>query len=84
MTKEEKFASVIKDNEKIIFKITTLYTDNSDDQADLYQEVVLQLWKSFDSFKGESKISTWLYRVAMNTAITQIRNKKKNKKLDFH
>tara|TARA_R110002167_G_scaffold26182_7_gene90272 strand:+ start:600 stop:1088 length:489 start_codon:yes stop_codon:yes gene_type:complete len=75
MGKEEAFVQVIKRHEGIIFKITTVYTDNSDDQKDLYQDVVYQLWKSFDSFRNESKVSTWMYRVAMNTALTYIRKK---------
>lgn len=77
MGKEEEFTQTIRDNQGIIFKITTVYTDNSDDQKDLYQDIVYQLWKSFSSFRNESKISTWIYRIALNTALTRI---KKNKK----
>lgn len=77
MGKEEAFTRVIRENEGVIFKITTIYTNNGVDQKDLYQEIVYQLWKSFDSFRQESRIGTWLYRVALNTAITQTRRKKK-------
>ena len=77
MGKEEEFSQMIRDHEGIIFKITTLYTHNKPDQNDLYQDIVYQLWKSFDSFRQESKRSTWMYRVAMNTAITHIKNEKK-------
>ncbi len=77
MNKEADFVKLIRANEGILFKITTVYTDNSADQQDLYQDIVYQLWKSFDSFRNESKISTWMYRVAMNTALTQIRSKKR-------
>jgi RNA polymerase sigma-70 factor (ECF subfamily) len=77
MQKEEKFIRIIKENEAVIFKITTLYTDNRDDQKDLYQDVVYQLWKSFDSFRAESKISTWMYRIAMNTALTRLKKSKR-------
>ncbi len=77
MAKEEAFVKMIKQNEGVIFKITTIYTDNADDQKDLYQDIVYQLWKSFDSFREEAKISTWMYRVAMNTALTRIRKKKR-------
>lgn len=73
MGKEEEFSQMIRDHEGIIFKITTLYTHNRQDQNDLYQDIVYQLWKSFDSFRQESKRSTWMYRVAMNTAITHIK-----------
>lgn len=77
MQKEEKFVRLIKKNEGVIFKITTIYTDNRDDQKDLYQDVVYQLWKSFDSFRSESKISTWMYRIALNTALTQLKKSKR-------
>ncbi len=81
MSKEYEFTRIIKDHEGVIYKITTIYTNNQDDQKDLYQEIVYQLWKSFDSFKGNSKISTWMYRVALNTAITRL--KKEKRRVDY-
>ena len=77
MQKEDEFVRVIKQYEGVIFKITTMYTDNRDDQKDLYQDVVYQLWKSFDSFRAESKISTWMYRIALNTALTRLKKSKR-------
>ncbi|MFK7813749.1 MAG: RNA polymerase sigma factor [Maribacter sp.] len=77
MPKEDDFVKVIKQNEGVIFKITTMYTDNRDDQKDLYQDIVFQLWKSFDSFRAESKISTWMYRIALNTALTRLKKSKR-------
>ena len=73
-----EFISIIKDNEGIIYKITKIYADQYVDQQDLYQEIVYQLWKSFDNFKGKSKISTWIYRVALNTSLTYIKHKTKH------
>ena len=75
--KEEEFVRIIKEHEGVIFKITTMYTDNRDDQKDLYQDVVYQLWKSFDSFRAESKVSTWMYRIALNTALTRLKKRKR-------
>jgi RNA polymerase sigma-70 factor (ECF subfamily) len=77
MPKEENFIRIIKKHEGVIFKITTMYTDNRDDQKDLYQDVVYQLWKSFDSFREESKISTWMFRIALNTALTRLKKRKR-------
>lgn len=77
MPKEAEFVRIIKENQGVIFKITTLYTYNQDDQQDLYQDVVYQLWKSFDSFRAESKISTWIYRIALNTALTRLKKSKR-------
>ncbi|WP_019669784.1 RNA polymerase sigma factor [Eudoraea adriatica] len=78
MGKEESFTRIIRENEGVIFKISTIYTQSEQDQKDLYQEIVYQLWKSFDSFRNESKISTWMYRVALNTAISQLNKSKKH------
>lgn len=77
MDKESEFVRIIKQNEGVIFKITTFYTDNRVDQQDLYQDIVYQLWKSFDSFRAEAKISTWMYRIALNTALTKLKKKKR-------
>lgn len=54
-----------------------MYCDTPDDRRDLFQEVVLQLWRGYPSFKEESKITTWMYRVALNTAITGLRKRKR-------
>ncbi len=77
MDKESEFIRIIKQHQGVIFKITTFYTDNKVDQQDLYQDIVYQLWKSFESFRGEAKISTWMYRIALNTALTRIRKGKR-------
>jgi len=82
--KEAAFVNTIKENEGIIYKIARMYTNSPDDVNDLYQDIVYQLWKYFDTFKGDSKISTWVYRVAMNTSITQWRKeKRKGYKIDI-
>ncbi len=83
MQDKTTFVSIIKEHEGIIYKITSVYTDTREDQKDLYQEIVYQLWKSFDSFKGNSKISTWIYRIALNTSITNL-NKGKKKVQQVH
>ncbi|MDW7691058.1 sigma-70 family RNA polymerase sigma factor [Flammeovirgaceae bacterium SG7u.111] len=77
MKNRDDFIKVVQANEAIIYKITKVYTTDSEDQKDLYQEVVFQLWKSFESFRGESGIGTWIYRVALNTAISHLNKEKK-------
>lgn len=77
MDREEAFVKTIREHEGLILKITSFYADDRRDQQDLYQEIVYQLWKGFDSFRGESKFSTWMYRVGLNTAITQLKDRKK-------
>ena len=67
------FVKQLKDNQNIVHKICRLYTNNEDAHKDLFQEITIQLWKAFPKFRGESKFSTWAYRVALNTAITLYR-----------
>jgi len=70
---EKAFLQSISDYQKIIYKICRIYRDRREDQEDLFQEIVFQLWKSYPSFKSESKISSWIYRVALNTAMAVYR-----------
>lgn len=70
---EQLFVKQLKENQNIIHKICRLYTSDEDAHKDLFQEVTIQLWKAFPKFRGESKFSTWAYRVALNTAITLYR-----------
>ena len=80
---KDKFISVIKDNQNLIFKICYSYCSNSEDQKDLQQEILIQLWNSFRKFDGRVKISTWIYRIALNTAISFYRKDNKLKKRTF-
>lgn len=73
---EKEFLKIIHDFQKIIYKICRVYRDTIEDQEDLFQEIVYQLWKSYPSFKGESKVSSWIYRIALNTAIAIYRKSK--------
>ena len=67
------FLELIKKHQSILHKICFIYCRNGSDREDLQQEIILQLWKSFPSFKGNAAFSTWMYRVALNTAINQTR-----------
>ncbi len=79
-SKEKEFLSRIEIHKGILFKVSKMYMDNRDDQDDLFQEIVCQLWKAYDTFKGESQFSTWMYRVAINTSIVFL--KKEKRKID--
>jgi len=70
MPTEKDFIQSIEQNQKIIHKVCNLYMQDGQDKKDLFQEILLNAWKGFGNFKGEAKFSTWLYRVALNTAIT--------------
>lgn len=72
---EKEFLATLSQYNAMLYKIVRLYRDNSEDREDLFQEIVFQLWKSYPNFKGDAKISTWLYRIALNTAIASFRKK---------
>ena len=74
------FISVIRSNKGIIYKIANSYCKDSDDRNDLVQEIILKLWQSFDTYNEEYKHSTWIYRIALNTAISNYRKEKVRKK----
>jgi RNA polymerase sigma factor (sigma-70 family) len=76
-TKETQFLQLLNENKGILFKICKIYQDNADDRNDLLQEMTLQLWLAFDSFRGESKFSSWMYRVSLNTAIVFFKKQKR-------
>ncbi|PPL02265.1 RNA polymerase sigma factor [Parapedobacter indicus] len=73
---ETQFLTCIEEYQGIIHKICRLYRDTREDREDLFQEITFQLWKSLPAFKNEAKISTWIYRIALNTAIATFRKKK--------
>lgn len=70
MSKEEKFNAIVSENSERIRNICRYYNSNAEDQKDMYQEVLVNIWKSLDSFRGDSALSTWVYRVAVNTSLT--------------
>ncbi len=74
---EKEFIQIIQKNQGIIHKVCNIYCNDQEDRNDLFQEIVAQLWKSFPSFRKESKFSTWMYRVALNTAITSFKKTKR-------
>ncbi|MCF6280302.1 MAG: sigma-70 family RNA polymerase sigma factor [Flavobacteriaceae bacterium] len=90
MTKnlEQQFVTQLDQNQNIIHKVCRVYTNNTDAHKDLFQEVTIQLWKAYPKFRGDSKFSTWMYRVALNTAITIYRKSKRQIQTsdisDFH
>lgn len=78
MPAEKEFVALLNQHQKIIYKVCNLYMQSAADREDLFQEITLQAWKAFANFRGDAKFSTWLYRVALNTAITFYRKEKKN------
>ncbi len=77
MLSEKDFIELLNKHQNIIHKICSVYMDNASDKEDLFQEITLQAWRSIKNFRGDAQFSTWLYRVALNTAITFFRKEKK-------
>ncbi len=74
---ENKFVDLVDKNQNLIHKICRLYTNSEAEHKDLFQEITIQLWKAYPKFRGDSKFSTWMYRVGINTAITLYRKSKR-------
>lgn len=74
---EQEFLREIEKHKGILYKLSKLYMDNQEDREDLFQEMIFQLWRSFSNFEGKSLFSTWMYRVALNTALVYIKKDKK-------
>lgn len=77
---EKEFLEQVKQNQGIIFKLVSLYAVTRDEKQDLYQEILLQAWKGYSGFRREAKFSSWLYRVSLNTILTQ---KRKTSRVDY-
>ncbi|SDN05974.1 RNA polymerase sigma factor [Siphonobacter aquaeclarae] len=70
---EQAFLTAISDHQGILYKVCRLYRDTREDREDLFQEIVAQLWKAYPAYRQEAKLSTWIYRIALNTALTRYR-----------
>jgi RNA polymerase sigma-70 factor (ECF subfamily) len=74
---EQYFVNLVNEHQGLIHKVCNLYESDREARDDLFQEIVLQLWKSFHTFRGDAKITTWMYRIALNTAISGLRKQKR-------
>lgn len=81
MEKPDIFLSVIQSNKGILYKIANMYCKNVDDRQDLVQEIIIQLWKSFDKYDDNFKHSTWIYRISLNVAISFYRKENSRRKI---
>lgn len=81
MDKSDIFLSVVQTNKGIIYKVVNSYCQNIEDRKDLVQEIIIQLWKSFDNYDDNFKHSTWMYRISLNVAISFYRKENRRKKI---
>ena len=75
---EFEFTKMIKEHRKTIYTVCYFYSKDSDEVNDLFQEILINLWKGFPKFRGESSHSTWIWRVSLNTCNNQLRSRKRN------
>lgn len=73
---EKEFIELVEEYKQVIYKVCYIYATDPDNLNDLYQEVVINLWKAFPRFRGECKASTWVYRIGLNTCISFFRKSK--------
>lgn len=76
----QEFVQLIARHQKLIHSLCSLYYPLTEDRKDLFQEIVLQLWKAYPAFNYQSKVTTWLYRIALNTVFARIRKEKSRPK----
>jgi RNA polymerase sigma-70 factor (ECF subfamily) len=77
MDQEQAFYQFLEENTGVISRVCRIYADSAEDFQDYFQEVVIQLWRSYRSFRGDSKASTWVYRVALNVCLSQLKLNKR-------
>jgi RNA polymerase sigma-70 factor (ECF subfamily) len=75
---QDEFVALVHQHRAMLYKVCNLYCTSDYDKQDLFQEIVIQLWGAYPRFRGDSKFSTWLYRIALNTAISDLRKQKKH------
>ncbi len=73
--RENEFVSIVERYKAVIYKVCSVYADDREEMADYYQEVLVNLWRSYASFRGDSSVSTWIYRVALYTCVSFVRRK---------
>ena len=74
---EQQFAQTVKEHKSTIYTVCYMFSQDADEVNDLFQEVLVNIWKGFDSFEHRSDIKTWIYRVALNTCISIDRKKRR-------
>ena len=78
MTKKETdFERMVREHKSTVYTVCYMFSKDADEVNDLFQEVLINLWKGFDGFRGESKVDTWIWRIALNTCISDDRKKKR-------
>lgn len=81
--RQARFIELVQAHQGVIRRVAALYANTRSDREDLFQEITLQLWRSFDAFRGDAAFSTFLYRVALNTALMRLRSARRRPRVDY-
>ena len=77
--KEKEFARIVREHKRRIYTVCYMFSKDADEVADLFQEILINMWKGFSSFRGDSSVSTWIWRISLNTCIN---TSKKSRRLE--
>jgi RNA polymerase sigma-70 factor, ECF subfamily len=83
MVNQEEFLALVNEHRAMLHKVCNIYCHSETDRQDMFQEIVIQLWRAYPNFRGDSKFSTWLYRIALNTAISDLRRQQRRVKMIY-
>lgn len=75
--KEQKFEKLVKDHKNVIYTVCYMFSKDTDEINDLFQNILINLWNGFENYRGEAKLETWIWKVALNTCISDERKKKR-------
>lgn len=79
--KEQEFTRLVEKHKTVVYTVCYMFSDSREEAEDLFQDVLVRLWKGYDSFRGESDVKTWIYRVSLNTCMNKLKRKKKTKRI---
>jgi len=77
MNNEQEFARIVKEHKSTIYTVCYMFSKDKEEVDDLFQDILINMWKGFGSFRGDSNLDTWIWRVSLNTCISAERKKKK-------
>jgi len=81
MDKEQRYKQVIKDNQDRIYRICCCYVKDKDERKDVFQDTLINIWKGFEKFDGRAQISTWVYRITVNTSLAYLQSEKRRENI---
>ncbi len=81
MDKEQRYKQVIKDNQDRIYRICCCYVKDKDERKDVFQDTLIDIWKGFEKFDGRAQISTWVYRITVNTSLAYLQSEKRRENI---